>query len=154
MAWSGFDFAAGHPPVIPQYLLLPLGRALQAWRSVVRAPDMPTVDELAALQQLTAVLEDAPLVTAQIQEVAYRMAFEDALFDSVEPLTPHSQRQVFDATVYLLVMIAEQLVQIKAYWNGKFPYALEGVLPDDTLIFRSVWPRNAGGAPVSHLGHP
>lgn len=130
--------------MIPDSLLIPIGDALRPWRAVVCAPHMPTPDVEAVLCRIIWAVHYAPLVTARIQEIAYEMAYQEALYEHAF-LTPEERRAVFDATVFMCVAVTDQLLQLKAYRDGMFPYELEGLLPDDTLVLRRV-PGGADGA--------
>lgn len=151
MAGSGSD-RAHSPALIPDHLLLPVGEPLRAWRAVVCSPSMPTVDVEAALSQVVASVGLASNVVANIPELAHWMAYGEGLYER-ELLQQWQKRAIFDATFYFAVALAEQLLEIKAYLNGLFPYELQGVLPDDTLVLRNVRPAEPEKPRAADLGH-
>lgn len=147
MAGTGLDHRHPRPLVVSDHLFLPIGEALRPWRAVVCSPSMPTPDEAAALSKVVWAIGHASEATALIQEIAYEMAYEDALYEHAL-LSQDERRAIFDATVYLGIALANQLVQLKAYLDGEFPYEVEGMLPDDTLVLRRLQGFSASGEPL------
>lgn len=123
--------------MIPATLFIPIGDALRSWRAVVCAPHMPTPDEEAAVGAMVWAISYRDCADSTVWELVNSMTYEDALYENAF-LTEQDRDSIFRATFELCRAIAETLVQVNAYRDGVFPYELERLLPDDTLVLRRV----------------
>lgn len=123
----------------PPAILLPLGDALRTWRSAVCAPHMPTADEHAAIAAVLWSVSYRDCVDETVWEVVQGMAFSDELYEHAF-LTEQDKEAVFRSTFELARVVFNALEEVKAYRQGVFPYELEGIMHDDTLILRPVRP--------------
>lgn len=127
----------GPHQVVSDYLLLTLGDALRSWRFVVCSPSMPTVDEISALDKVLMAVSQSAQGVEPLLAMAQAMAYSDALFEHAL-LDACEREAIFHATLNLGIVICQELLEIKAYLDGVFPYELQGVLPDDTLVLRRI----------------
>lgn len=121
----------------PERVLLPFGNALQPWRAVVCSPSMPTPDEQAVLAQIVWALNSECHAEMLAENIVTDMAFGEGMFEAGE-LSPEQRQDIFNATAEMSMHLLGELQDVKAYSEGVFPYELEGILNDDTLVLRRV----------------
>lgn len=119
----------------PERVLLPFGDALQPWRAVVCSPSMPTVDEEAVLSQLVWAVGHECHAEVYAENTVAEMAFGDTMYEADE-LEPEQRQDLFNVTAEMACRLITELQDVKAYAHGVFPYELEGILNDDTLVLR------------------
>lgn len=121
-------------------ILLPCGGALQRFASVVRAPNMPTVDLEAALSHLVWTASYQRAALTNIQTAAWEMAFGDTLFNHTEDGEPSQEerQRVYDSAYGLGLALYAKLYEVKAYRDGVFPYAFRGMVDNDTIFLERI----------------
>lgn len=140
--------------MLPKFLIVEVGPALQQFLAVVRAPNMPTIDYEAALSQvIEAVIE--PGLDDRLYNAVYFMCSCDGLF-SFESFDDPSQAcpeqltvKLIHAVVTLGDAVKENLTHLHAYRDGISPFTFRSLINDTTvLLARS--PPDASTATCRH----
>ena len=120
----------------PQGVVLRCKSAIMKFRGVVCELDMPTVDLDAAVQQIVDSVDVRDDGDHELILTAFNMSEQDGLFENAE-LDGGQQERIHTAVMLLGKELKKEIDFHQGYQiDGRFPYELERLINNDTLVLK------------------